>query len=251
LAATAFEKALTLTHNDLFALSGLVRAYASAGEKAKAEDAMARLLFVSADADKGLPVLTRAMAAGITATPRDSAPRPQRNYLRTSLEQFGPNRWEPYAAPLLDVKDADGKRVTLDDYKGRNVILVFYLGQECPHCMRQLHDIGGKKADWERLNAVVLAVSSALSDQNAKGLKAFGDLPVRLLSDDHYTNARRFHSYDDFEEAELHSTILIDGNGRVHWARNGGDPFGDMAFLVKQVDRMNGQPPGDAPRKGE
>ena len=37
----AFEKALTLTHNDLFALSGLVRAYAAAGEKAKAEDAMA------------------------------------------------------------------------------------------------------------------------------------------------------------------------------------------------------------------
>jgi len=27
------------------------------------------------------------------------------------------------------------------------VILVFYLGQECPHCMQQLHDIGGKKAD--------------------------------------------------------------------------------------------------------
>ena len=36
LAATAFEKALTLTHNDLFALSGLVRAYAAAGEKTKA-----------------------------------------------------------------------------------------------------------------------------------------------------------------------------------------------------------------------
>jgi hypothetical protein len=70
---------------------------------------------------------------------------------------------------------------------------------------------------------------------------------VRLLSDDHYANARRFHSYDDFEEAELHSTILIDRNGRVHWARNGGDPFSDMAFLVKQVERMNAQwdrPPG-------
>jgi len=239
LAATAFEKALTLTHNDLFALSGLVRAYASAGEKAKAEDAMARLLFVSADADKGLPILARAMATGITAAPRDSSPRPQRNYLRTSLEQFGPNRWEPYAAPPLDVKDAEGKRVTLDDYKGKNVILVFYLGQECPHCMRQLHDIGGKQSDWERLNTVVLAVSSTPPDENAKGLKAFGNLPVLLLSDDHYANARRFHSYDDFEEAELHSTILIDRNGRVHWARNGGDPFSDMSFLVKQVERMN------------
>jgi peroxiredoxin len=198
-----------------------------------------------------LAVLSRARATGTTTAPRDSSPRPQRNYLRTSLERFGPNKWEPYAAPLMDVKDAAGKRVTLGDYKGKNVILVFYLGQECPHCMRQLHDIGGKKADWERLNTVVLAVSSTEPDQNAKGLKAFGDLPVRLLSDDHYANARRFHSYDDFEEAELHSTILIDRNGRVHWARNGGDPFGDVAFLVKQVERMNGQMREDASRKGK
>ena len=200
---------------------------------------MARLLFVAADADKGLAIVDRAKATGVTATARDSAPRPQRNYLRTSLEQFGPNKWEPYAAPLLDVKDASGKRVTLDEYKGKNVILVFYLGQECPHCMKQLHDIGNRKADWERLNAEVLAVSSTAPGKNAQGLKSFGDLPVRLLSDDHYTNARRFHSYDDFEEAELHSTILIDKKGRVHWARNGGDPFGDMNFLVKQVERMN------------
>jgi hypothetical protein len=86
---------------------------------------------------------------------------------------------------------------------------------------------------------VVLAVSSADPAKNAQGLKEFGNLPIRLLSDDHYTNARRFHSYDDFEEAELHSTILIDRLGRVHWARNGGDSFSDMAFLSKQLERMN------------
>jgi peroxiredoxin len=239
LGAQAFEKALTLTRSDLFALSGLVRAYAAAGERAKAEDAMARLRFVAADADKGLAIVSRAMATGIAAQPRDASPGSQRNYLRTSLEKFGPNRWEPYAAPALDVTDAAGQRVTLDQYRGKNVILVFYLGAECPHCMRQLHQIGDKKAEWERLNAVVLAVSSRTPAANSEGLKAFGNLPVQLLSDDHLANARRFHSYDDFEEIELHSTILIDRKGRVHWARNGGDPFGDMAFLVKQLEIMN------------
>jgi peroxiredoxin/tetratricopeptide (TPR) repeat protein len=239
LAAEAFEKGLQLTRNDLFSLSGLVRAYAMAGEKAKAEDAMGRLLFVAADADPGLAIVSKATATGITATPRDSSPGQQRNYMRTALEKFGPNNWEPYAAPLLDVKDASGKRVTLDQFKGKNVILVFYLGQECAHCMKQLHDIGNKKDEWEKLDTVVLAVSSAAPEKNADKLKAFGDLPVQLLSDDHFANAHRFHSYDDFEEMELHSTILIDKLGRVHWARNGGEPFGDMAFLAKQLERMN------------
>ena len=240
LAAEAFEKALALTHNDIFALSGLVRAYAASGDRSKAEDAMARLLFISADADKGVAILDRAKATGITATPRDSSPGPQRNYLKTSLERFGPNKWEPYQAPELDAKDSSGTRVTLEEYRGKNVLLVFYLGQECPHCVKQLHDIAGKKSEWERLNTVVLAVSSAAPEKNAANLKGFGDMPIRILSDSRQENARRFHSYDDFEEMELHSTILVDRQGRVHWARTGGEPFGDMAFLVKQLERMNG-----------
>jgi len=239
LAAKAFEKGLELTKNDLFSLSGLVRAYAASGEKAKAEDAMARLMFVTADADKGLAIVARAVDTGIHATPRDSSPRAQRNYLRTSLEKFGPNKWEPYAAPVLDVKDSSGKRVTLDQFNGKNVILVFYLGAECAHCMKQLHDIGAKKEEWEKLDTVVLAVSSTAPSQNADKLKAYGNLPVLILSDDNHANAHRFHSYDDFEEMELHSTILIDKKGRVHWARNGGEPFSDMVFLTKQLERMN------------
>jgi len=239
LAARAFEKALTLTRNDLFSLSGLVRAYAASGDKAKAEDAMARLMFVAADADQGLAIVSRAMATGVTASPRDSSPASQRNYMRTSLEKFGPNKWEPYAAPALDAKDSAGKRVTLEQFKGKNVILVFYLGAECAHCMKQLHDIGDKKEQWEKLDTVVLAVSSAAPTTNADKLKAYGNLPVEILSDDNHANAHRFHSYDDFEEMELHSTILIDKLGRVYWARNGGEPFGDMAFLAKQIERMN------------
>jgi peroxiredoxin len=251
LAAQAFEKALELTQNDLFALAGLVRAHAALGEKAMAADAMARLLFVASDADAGLRIVQQARATGITAAPRDSSPALQRNYALTSLERFGPNRWEPYGAPKLDVRDAAGKRVSLEDYRGKNVLLVFYLGKECPHCMRQLHEIGSKKADWARLNTVVLAVSSATPAQNAAAIKEFGDLPVRVLSDDKFDNARRFHSYDDFEDIELHSTILIDAKGRVGWARMGGDPFMDMAFLIKQLERMEESSSQNAEVKNE
>ena len=239
LAVQAFNKALDLTKNDIFALSGLVRAYAQLGEKAKAEDDMARLLFVASNADAGLKVLERAKATGITATPRDSSPAPQRNYARVPLDHFGPPKWEPYEAPALEAHDAQGKAVSLEEYRGKNVLLVFYLGPECPHCLRQLHDIGEKKGDWDRLNTVVLAVSSTPPEKNNEALKQFGDLPARLLSDPDHSNARRFHSYDDFEDIELHSTILIDKKGRVYWARFGGDPFADMQFLVKQVERMN------------
>ena len=239
LAAQSFEKALVLTKNDLFALSGLVRSYAAMGDTAKAQDAMARLLFVTADADPNLAIVERAKATGITATAHDSSPAPQRNYVRASLEKFGPNRWDPYPAPLLDVTDSAGKHVSLSDYRGKNVILVFYLGTECAHCIEQLHKLAAKKTDWEASDTVLLGVSSAPPEKNAAALKSMGDLPIRLLSDKSFANAHRFHSYDDFEDIELHSTILIDKLGRVYWAQTGGNPFSDMEFLSKQITRMN------------
>jgi peroxiredoxin/tetratricopeptide (TPR) repeat protein len=239
LAARAFEKSLTLTRNDIFSLSGLVQAYTALGDRKKAEDAMSRLLFTSSGADAQIPVIERAKAAGVQAAPRDSSPESQRVYAKASLDRFGPSLWQPYESPVLDTLDPDNKPVTLGEYKGKNVILVFYLGRECLHCMNQLQEIQKKKADWSRLDTVVLAVSPNDPASNKKNLETLDLSAIRLLSDSKKENARRFKSFDDFEEMELHSTILIDKKGRVHWARTGGDPFTDMKFLEKQLERMN------------
>ncbi len=139
----------------------------------------------------------------------------------------------------MNALDAEGRRVTLSEYRGKNVLLVFYLGRECLHCMKQLKDIQSRKDDWERLDTVVLAVSGNQPEDNAKALQSLQLPSVRVLSDDGFANARRYRSYDDFEEMELHSTILIDKKGRVHWARTGGEPFSKMDFLIKQLERMN------------
>jgi tetratricopeptide (TPR) repeat protein len=157
LAREAFQKALDLTKNDLFALSGLVRANTVLGDRAKASDAMARLMYVTANADAGLKPLELAKATGVTAEPRADVPAPERNYARVKLDSYGPPKWEPYAAPRLDVRDASGKPVSLEQYRGKNVLLVFYLGFECPHCMRQLHAIQKNKDEWDGLDTVVLA----------------------------------------------------------------------------------------------
>ena len=107
-----------------------------------------------------------------------------------------------------------------------------------PALQNQLKDIAGKSGDWERLNTVVLAISPNKPADNAAALKSMKLAGVRVLSDSDFRNAKRFRAYDDFEEMEVHSTILIDGAGAVHWAHAGGAPFSDTAFLVKQVERM-------------
>jgi peroxiredoxin len=242
LSAEAFEKTLELVRNDGFALSGLAEAYTAMGEKDKAREAYARLLHVWGDADSGLKWMERAKALGIKAEQKDVSPGPQRNYKKTVLDHLGPNVWEPYEAPELAALDPDSKPVKLADFKGKNVLLIFYLGEECPHCMVQLREVAKRYKDFEGLDTEVLAVSSDKPEENAESLKE-GDIPFRLLSDVNLENAKRYKSYDDFEELALHSTILIDSRGRVHWARTGGDPFMDLDFLVKEIQRMNQKSP--------
>jgi len=227
LASAAFERSLDIVRNNAWALRGLAQAHQGTP---KGAEYRARLAHVWSDAD-AKPDLT-----GVT--PNDQSPGKQRNYVRTSLERYGPDIWQPFAAPALNAVDSTRTRVTFDEYKGRNVVLIFYLGQECAHCMEQLQQASKRKADFEKHNAVVLAVSSNKPEDNADALK-LKPMAVRLLSDDRWENAKRFLSYDDFENLEIHSTIFIDAKGRIRWAHRGGDPFTDFDGLLKEIERAN------------
>jgi peroxiredoxin len=243
LAVAAYELALEAEPNDAFTLSGLARAQAELGNKAEAQRSANALAYVWSGADTELHWRTSVDALKLVTKPAAVTPAPERRYEPAQLDALGPNLWAPFPAPKLDCLDSEGVAVRLEDLRGKNVLLVFYLGEECVHCMEQLRAIDGKKSEWEEQNAVVLAVSSASPEKNKSSL-ALGDLSAQLLSDKDHENARRFTSYDDFEEIELHSTILIDAQGRVHWKRTGGDPFADVDFLLAELTRMNAA--GDA-----
>lgn len=248
LAAEAYERALVQEPYDAFSLSGLARAHFALGDRTRAEQDFGRLRHVWSGADPGLRWMTSVAALGLKGTPVPPALAPERPYRTDALANLGPLNWEPYAAPKLDCLDTDGKPVGLEQFRGKNVILVFYLGDECVHCVDQLRAINGKSEDWANENTVVLGVSSATPAQN-KSSSRLGKLPMRLLSDRNHENARRFASYDDFEELELHSTVRVDPQGRVHWKRTGGKPFADVEFLLQSVRRMN-QSASPAPAAG-
>jgi len=238
LARECFLKTLEVSRNDGFALSGLAQAEAALANNDAANDAMSRLLHVWSDANPKLRWMADAVALDLEAAPRDDAPRPQRSYESQNLVAFGPDSWEPYPMPTLDPLDSTGATLDSGDLKGRNLIIIFYLGEECPHCMEQLQKATTRYSEFQALDTDILAISSDTVEQITETLKR-GELPYQLLSDPEHRNARRFRSYDDFEEIELHSTFLIDRKGRVHWSRIGGDPFDDFDFLLDEIERLN------------
>jgi len=238
LAIEAYERALKLEPNDAFSLAGLARARFASGDRKGATRDAGRFAYVWSGADPGLRWKSEVDRLGLDATPVADTPAPERPYRPEQLDSIGPTDWRPFTAPELSSLDSTGKKVRLEDYRGRNVLLVFYLNEECVHCVDQLIKINEHASDWAAEKTVVLAVSSTKPEKNLQSEK-LGKLGMTLLSDTDHASARRFTSYDDFEEIELHSTIIIDAEGRVRWKRTGGDPFTDIDFLLRELKRIN------------
>jgi peroxiredoxin len=196
-------------------------------------------LYVWSQADPKLKWLEDVRKLGLDMKPIAQTPRPERVYRPRELDSIGPMNWQPFQAPNLQVVDRNGKKVGLRDFKGKNVVLVFFLGDACVHCVGQLKSLNDRNSEFDEQNTVVVAVCSA-SPSKLKESTKLDQASIKFMSDNAHENARRFSSYDDFEDMELHSTILIDKAGRVRWKRTGGDPFTNIDFLMKELKRING-----------
>ena len=164
---------------------------------------------------------------------------------RPKLDDLGPFRWEPSAAPAFSLTDRNGTPFALDQYRDRSVVLIFYLGKGCPHCMEQLNAFDPLAAEFEKKGITLLAVST----DTAQGLRdTFIGYDAKdrhfnfpLLSDPSLETFRKYRAYDDFEQTPLHGTFLIDPAGRVRWQEISYEPFMAPKFLLEESTRLLAQ----------
>ena len=83
-------------------------------------------------------------------------------------------------APDFSIPDQDGSRVTLQEFRGRNVVLVFYPADNTSVCTKQLCEFRDSWADVTAKNAVVFGVNPARRHDKFRDKHQF---PFPLLYD--------------------------------------------------------------------
>jgi peroxiredoxin len=159
---------------------------------------------------------------------------------RRPLKSLGPLVWRPWQAPDWKLKDGQGREHSLADYAGKPVLMVFFLGGNCPHCVKQLEAFAKKAEELKQDGLTLVAVSV---DDPAK-VKKFVDnyktapYPYPILSDDKLSAFQSYRAYDNFENVPMHGTFLIDKEGYVRWFDVSFEPFMDTSFVLHESKRL-------------
>jgi peroxiredoxin Q/BCP len=133
---------------------------------------------------------------------------------------------ESKAAPSFTLLDPDGKKVSLKDFRGKDVIVYFYPKDDTPGCTKEACGFRDLWSDIEDTGAVVIGISPDSGASHKKFIDKH-DLPFLLLSDPDKKVMARYSAYGEKTMygkktvGVIRSTVWVGPDGKVkkHWKR--------------------------------
>jgi peroxiredoxin Q/BCP len=157
-------------------------------------------------------------------------------------------------APDFTLTDAAGKRVSLSDFKGKDVIVYFYPKDDTPGCTKEACGFRDLWRDLQKTGAIVIGISADSGESHRKFADKY-KLPFPLLSDLDRKVMTAWGAYGEKmmygkkTTGVIRSSVWVgpDGTVRKHWAR-----VADAAKHPAQVlEQLRGaRAPSQARRQG-
>nr|WP_233507561.1 thioredoxin-dependent thiol peroxidase [Jiangella anatolica] len=144
------------------------------------------------------------------------------------------------AAPEFTLPDADGKPVSLADYRGQRVVVYFYPAAMTPGCTTQACDFRDSLASLQGAGYAVLGVSPDAPDKLAQ-FRERDHLTFPLLSDADRTTLEAYGAYGEKKlygkvvQGVIRSTFVIDADGKVEKAMYNVKATGHVAKLRRDL----------------
>ncbi|HEY7050873.1 MAG TPA: thioredoxin-dependent thiol peroxidase [Mycobacterium sp.] len=127
-------------------------------------------------------------------------------------------------APAFRLPDADGKTVSLADYRGRKLIVYFYPAAATPGCTKQACDFRDNLRDLNTAGLDVVGISPDKPAKLAKFRDAEG-LTFPLLSDPDRSVLEKWGAYGEKKmygktvQGVIRSTFVVDEKGKIALAQ--------------------------------
>jgi thioredoxin-dependent peroxiredoxin len=117
-------------------------------------------------------------------------------------------------APDFSLKDGDGNDWTLKDHRGKNVVLLFYPGDNTPVCTAQLCSVRDHWSEYQATGAEVVGISTDTVESH-KGFAEKNKLPLRLLSDSDRKVSELYDMKSWLPGRSARGVVVIDKEGKI------------------------------------
>ena len=129
-------------------------------------------------------------------------------------------------APDFTLTNAEGKKVSLSDFKGKDVVVYFYPKDDTPGCTKEACGFRDLWKELQRAGVVVLGISPDAGVSHQKFAAKY-KLPFTLLSDPDKKLMKSWGAYGEKmmygkkTQGTIRSTVWIapDGTVKKHWKR--------------------------------
>jgi peroxiredoxin Q/BCP len=120
-------------------------------------------------------------------------------------------------APEFSLPDDGGATVTLQSLRGKNVVLVFYPGDDTPTCRKQLCEFRDRWDQAKMRNVVVYGVNPQAADSH-QNFRSKYKLPFPLLVDKGQKMGEIYHTNGLIVKRTVY---LIGPDGKILYAKRG------------------------------
>ena len=139
-------------------------------------------------------------------------------------------------APSWSARAYDGEKLSQHDYEDSHVLLVFYRGVQCVHCMEQLSGIARQADEFAERGIKVVAISHELPSQSTvERIRRANDIEFPQCTDPNLKMFSDFESLDN-RRRELHGLVLIDPSRQVLWKSVSEGANTDIDNILKHCD---------------
>ncbi|MEV8150588.1 thioredoxin-dependent thiol peroxidase [Arthrobacter sp. NPDC080031] len=143
-------------------------------------------------------------------------------------------------APDFALLNSEGQKVSLSDYRGRNVIVYFYPEAATPGCTTEACDFRDSLSSLQSSGYEVLGISPDAPEKIARFAGDFS-LTFPLLSDEDHAVALAYGAWGEklvngeVVDGLVRSTVVLDGEGKVKLTQYQVKAQGHVAALKAEL----------------
>jgi FtsP/CotA-like multicopper oxidase with cupredoxin domain/peroxiredoxin len=139
-------------------------------------------------------------------------------------------------APDFTLFDGDHRPQSLQQFRGKPVVVFFFKGFGCPHCSLQVSAFAAHYRELQSKGIEVIGVSTDDGPALKKAL-AQAPCPFPIVAD---PNGSVFAKYGCSAVNGLeHGTFALDSNQMVIWRTIGATPYLDIQGIIRTLDQKN------------